>query len=190
MRSFAAIAIVCLLLSAWIGGFRRCGEATHQLRLLHRMNARDAAVARQLEERLAGNRLIKVVDEAHVERRGHFYSNDALFSLDVEGETVHFFVIHESKTLDYETEYEAAPPASRDERPLVNLNDFFKIYFYHPSIFSALMNASCGMSILPKERTLVLPAATLTPPRPRGGPLAGRGPRCPRRGLPSAGRKR
>jgi len=130
MRSFAAIAIVCLLLSAWIGGFRRCGEATHQLRLLHRMNARDAAVARQLEERLAGNRLIKVVDEAHVERRGHFYSNDALFSLDVEGETVHFFVIHESKTLDYETEYEAAPPASRDERPLVNLNDFFKHYLF------------------------------------------------------------
>ncbi len=130
MRSFAAIAILCLLLSGWIGSFQRCGEATHQLRLLHRMNARDAAVARQLEERLAGNRLIKVVDEGDVERRGHFYSNEALFSLDLEGDTVRFFVIHESKTLDYEAEYEAAPPAAGDELPLVNLNDFFKHYLF------------------------------------------------------------
>lgn len=130
MRSFTAVAIVCLLLSAWIGGFRRCGEATHHLRLLHRMNARDAAVARQLEERLAGNRLIKVADEADAERRGHFYSNEALFSLDLEGDTVRFFVIHESKTLDYETEYEAAPPATGDDLPLVNLNDFFKHYLF------------------------------------------------------------
>ncbi len=130
MRIFAAYGLLCLFLAGWAGGYWRCSEATYTLRLQHRMNAREAAVAQHLAEQLSEGQLVKMTTAADAPIRGHFYSNQGFYSLEMGGDTLHFFLLDESKALDYEAGYEKPQNSSGEETPIVHLNDFFKDYLY------------------------------------------------------------
>jgi hypothetical protein len=139
MRIAAAYGLLFVILSGWIGSYWRCGEATYRLRLLHRMNAHEAAVSQQLEQWLTGFKLVKVVDSADFPVRGYFYSGDAVFSMEMEGDTVHFFLVDEAKAINYEPEYQRPDHASDNNPPLINLNDFFKYYLLPKTTLSAFV---------------------------------------------------
>lgn len=140
MRLIAAYGLLCLFLAGWAGGYWRCSEATYTLRLQHRMDAREAAIAQHLAEQLSGKQLVKMTSIADAAVRGHFYSNEGFYSLEMEGDTVHFFLLDETKALDYEAEYQSPHATSDGETPIVHLNDFFKDY-----LFPAL-NLAVGVS--------------------------------------------
>lgn len=129
------------------------------------MNAREAAIAHQMEERLRGDYLVREIQRSGDDLRGAFYSGDFVFSEQLEGDTVFFLMVDEGKAVRYQPEYQNRHDSSEEEPALIALNDLFQQYLFPTTLLpTGISQQMPGCLYTSTEAYYSAPLTTPEPP--------------------------
>lgn len=134
MRQARAWFLLSLIVLSWLGSCGLCLDVTYKLRLLYRMDAREAAIAHRLEEQLRQDFLVKVVHPDGSNLRGFVYSGDFLFSEGSGGDTVHYMLVDKNRASSVEKVAKPVDNGRDQTKHTVLLKDFFQVYIINETV--------------------------------------------------------
>ena len=167
MRQAGAWFFLTLIVLSWLGSCRLCLDVTYQVRLLHRMNAREAAIAHQLEEQLRQDYVVRVVGHGGENLRGVVYSVDFLFSVG----GVHYMLVDRNRVTSVEKIATPAESNRNEDANYVLLKDYFQTYIINnPILYCSAPAVERDLNDF-RSRAYFAPARSLPkpPPDPRIG---------------------
>jgi hypothetical protein len=137
MREAGAIFLCGLILLNWIAGCWFCFETTLRVELLLKMDARESAIAQQIERQLREGFLVWRLEKGSAGLRGDVYSGAFLFADGEGADADRYLLVDESRTLTFAQQRMRACPFEQEEDPrAIALQKFFKEYLHYEGLFS------------------------------------------------------